>query len=130
MDKVVHFEIPADDKERAKHFYASIFGWEFADMPMSGGMTYTMARTVAVDEKQMPREAGAINGALMQRTDAVRAPVLAINVSSVDETLAKITAAGGRMVVPKMEIAGMGYYAYAADTEGNVIGLWEEIKKA
>jgi predicted enzyme related to lactoylglutathione lyase len=51
-------------------------------------------------------------------------------VASIDDTLAKITAAGGRMVKPKEEVGGMGYYGYAADSEGNVIGLWEDIEKA
>lgn len=60
MGKVVHFEIPADDVERAKKFYGSIFGWEADDVP---GMDYTMVRTVAVDERQMPKEPGATTGA-------------------------------------------------------------------
>ncbi len=130
MDKVVHFEIPADDMARAKQFYSSIFGWEVTDMPMPSGMIYTIARTVAVDEKQMPKESGAINGAIMQRSDAVQAPVLAINVSSVDDYVKKVEAAGGKVVMPKMEVGGMGYYAYVTDTESNVIGLWQDIKKA
>lgn len=129
MDKVVHFEIPADDLGRAKKFYSSIFGWELEDYPMPGGMKYTGIRTVAVDEKtRMPKEPGAINGGLMERSNAVRSPVLAINVSSVDEYIKKIEGAGGKVVSPKVEIGGMGFYAYVADTEGNIIGLWENKK--
>lgn len=130
MDKVVHFEIPADDMERAKHFYQSIFGWEITEFPMPGGMKYMGITTTPMGEDHMPKEAGAINGGMMQRSGAVRAPVFAINVASVDESIKKIDAAGGKVVTPKMEIAGMGYYAYATDTEGNVIGIWENIKKA
>lgn len=130
MDKVVHFEIPVDDLTRAKKFYGSIFSWQLKDMSMPGGMNYTMVRTVPVDEKQMPKEPGAINGGMMQRSKHVSSPVIAINVSSVDQYVKKVTAAGGKVVMPKMEIGGMGFYAYVADTEGNVIGLWEDLKKA
>jgi predicted enzyme related to lactoylglutathione lyase len=40
MDRVVHFEIPAEDVARAKGFYGSVFGWEMQDHEMGGG-TYT-----------------------------------------------------------------------------------------
>ncbi len=130
MDKVVHFEIPAEDLDRAKKFYSSIFGWELQDMPMPDGSNYIGIWTIPVDEKtRMPKEPGAINGGMMKRTDKVRTPVVAINVNSIDDRVAKITAMGGKIVVPKVEIGGMGYYAYMTDTEGNVIGLWEDIKK-
>ena len=129
MDKVVHFEIPVDDMGRAKKFYKSIFGWKLVDFPMQGGMVYTMATTVEVDKKQMPKEKGAINGGLMRRSAKISAPVLAINVSSVDRSIKKVEAAGGMVVEPKIEIPNMGYYAYVKDCEGNVIGLWENIKK-
>ena len=130
MDKVVHFEIPADDLARAKQFYGTIFGWQLQDMPMPGGRTYTSVRTVPVDDRQLPKEPGAINGGMMQRSKDVRSPVIAINVSSVEAYLKKIVAAGGKIVTPTTTIAGMGYYAYAADTEGNVIGLWQDLKPA
>lgn len=130
MDKVVHFEIPVDNIERAKKFYGPIFGWEMEDYPMPDGSTYTGIRTVAVDETtRQPLEKGAINGGLMLRTTRLAAPVLAVNVSSVDQYVEKIVIAGGSVVKPKVEIGGMGYYAYVADTEGNVIGLWEDLKK-
>ncbi|MBI5272791.1 MAG: VOC family protein [Chlamydiia bacterium] len=121
MDKVVHFEIPVDDMKRAKKFY-EIFNWQMQDIE---GMDYVGVRTVHVDDNRMPKEAGAINGGMMQRTAQVTAPVVAIHVSSVDEYLKKVLKAGGKMVMPKMEIPGMGYYAYISDTEGNVVGLWE-----
>lgn len=130
MDKVVHFEIPADDLNRAKQFYSSIFGWQLEDWPMPDGSVYVGARTVEADEAtKMPREAGAINGGLMQRSADAPAPVLAMDVSSIDEYLKKVEAAGGKVVRPKVQIGDMGYYAYVADTEGNVIGLWETIKR-
>jgi hypothetical protein len=129
MDKVVHFEIPADDVGRAKKFYGTIFGWQIEDMPMAGRVNYTIVRTVDVDNKMMPKEAGAINGGIMERTKHVKSPVVTIDVVSIDDYLAEIEDAGGKIVMPKKEIPDMGYYAYFSDTEGNVMGLWEIIKK-
>lgn len=130
MDKVVHFEIPVDDLERAKKFYSSIFGWGIQDWPMPGGIVYTGIRTVAVDEETyMPKEPGAINGGMTKRSKEVPAPVITINVGSIDEYIKKIEAAGGKAVMPKGEVPDMGYYAYFLDTEGNVVGLWESIQK-
>ena len=124
MGKVVHFEIPADDVGRAKGFYGSIFGWELDDVP---GMDYTMVRTVAVDERQMPTEPGAINGGMMQRTAETPNPVITIDVDSIDDALKRIEAAGGSTVRPRTEIPGMGAFAYFRDPEGNTLGLWESL---
>ena len=124
MDKVVHFEIPADDVTRAKEFYGSIFGWQLDDME---GMDYTIVRTVDVDEQQMPTESGAINGGMMQRSPDTPSPVLTINVTAVDDALKRIEAAGGSTIRPRQEIPGMGAFAYFRDTEGNVLGLWENL---
>ena len=74
MDKVVHFEIPYDDRERASDFYASVFGWEVNHMPE---MQYTIAMTTPVDEQQQqPTEPGAINGGLMERSERTPNPVI------------------------------------------------------
>ncbi|MGH9242964.1 MAG: VOC family protein [Acidimicrobiales bacterium] len=122
MGKVVHFEIPADDVARAKGFYGSIFEWELQDMEE---MDYTVVQTVAVDDQQMPAEPGAINGGLVQRSADVPAPIITIDVDSIDDAIKKIEAGGGSAVRPRTEIPGMGAYAYFKDTEGNVVGLWE-----
>jgi uncharacterized protein len=126
MDKVVHFEIPADDTARAKEFYASIFDWQLTDMDMGGGNMYTTLMTVPVDEQsRIPTEPGAINGGLMKRTNDTPAPVVTIDVDAIDDTLKKIEAGGGSTVQPRTEIPGMGAFAYFKDSEGNVVGLWE-----
>lgn len=122
MDKIVHFEIPADDIARAKKFYGSAFGWQLDDMQ---GMDYTSVRTVDVDEQQMPKEPGAINGGMMKRSSDIPSPVITINVDSVEDALKKVEAGGGSTVRPKQEIPDMGAFAYFKDTEGNVLGLWE-----
>jgi uncharacterized protein len=125
MDKVVHFEIPVDDLARAKAFYGPIFGWGLDDTDMGGGMNYTIVRTVAVDDQQMPTERGAINGGMMQRSADTPTPVITIGVESITDALKQIDAAGGSVVQPETEIPNMGSFAYFKDTEGNVVGLWQ-----
>jgi uncharacterized protein len=125
MGKVVHFEIPADDIDRAKMFYGSIFGWDLQTTPMGEG-EYTSITATPVDEQtRMPTEPGAINGGMMQRTEATPAPVVTIEVESIEHVLTQIVASGGTTVTPRTPIPGMGAFAYFKDTEGNVTGLWE-----
>jgi uncharacterized protein len=125
MEKVVHFEIPVDDQTRAKEFYASVFDWEMNDADMGGGVVYTTAMTVATDESMQPKEPGAINGGIMRRSPDTPAPVITIQVDSIDESLRKIEAGGGRTVQPRTEIPNMGAFGYFKDSEGNTMGLWE-----
>lgn len=126
MPKVVHFEIPAEDLDRAKGFYSSVFGWRLDTMPMPNGGEYTSVVTTPVDQQtQMPTEPGAINGGMMQRTDNTPAPVITIDVDAIDQALAEIEAHGGSTVQSRTAIPGMGAFAYFKDCEGNVIGLWE-----
>ncbi|HEX6330627.1 MAG TPA: VOC family protein [Actinomycetota bacterium] len=126
MGKVTHFEIPADDVARAKQFYGSIFDWELQDYEMEGG-TYTIVQTVPVDENQIPKESGAINGGMMRRTDQAPHPIITITVDGIDDALKKIEAAGGGTVTPRTEIPNMGAFAYFKDPEGNTLGLWETV---
>jgi uncharacterized protein len=122
MDKIVHFEIPFDDKKRAMAFYSEVFGWKLTDM---AEMSYVMAETVAIDDKQTPKEPGAINGGLFQRPKEAPHPVIYAGVASVDQALKKVQAAGGKVVTPRTPIPGMGAFARVSDPEGNVIGLFE-----
>jgi hypothetical protein len=122
MDSVVHFEIPFEDKQRAMKFYTESFGWQLTDMPQ---MSYVVASTTEVDDKQMPKKPGAINGGLFQRPKDAPHPAIYIGVSSVDQTIKKVQAAGGKVVTAKTPISGMGAYARVADTEGNIVGLFQ-----
>jgi predicted enzyme related to lactoylglutathione lyase len=122
MAKVVHFEIPFENKERATKFYANAFGWQLTDMPE---MKYVVAQTVDVDEHQTPTEAGAINGGLFQRPKEAPNPTIYLGVDSVDDAIKKVKSEGGKVVTPNTPIPGMGAYARVTDTEGNVIGLFE-----
>ena len=126
MSKVVHFEVPADDVERAKSFYGSVFGWQLQTVPMPEG-EYTTVITTPVDEQtQMPLEPGAINGGLYQRSEqAPSTPVITIGVDGIDDALKQIEDQGGSTITPRTPIPGMGAFAYFKDPEGNVLGLWE-----
>jgi uncharacterized protein len=128
MDKVVHFEIPVDDRERAKEFYASVFDWDVEDQDMGGGTVYTTVGTVEVDDKMTPKEPGAINGGLMDRTKDTPAPVVTIGVDAIDDSLKKVEASGGSTITPRTPIPNMGAFAYFKDSEGNVVGLWETMR--
>jgi len=120
--KVVHFEIPVDDRERASSFYASVFDWEMQHMPE---MRYTIAGTVPVGDDQLPTERGAINGGLMERSTETPTPVITIGVDDIDISLKAVEANGGSVITPKTPIPGMGAFAYFTDSEGNVMGLFE-----
>ena len=123
MNKVVHFEIPFENEERAK-FYQSAFGWQIFKSP---DMDYNMVTTVETDQQTMvPKTPGAINGGLMKRDAATGShPVVVIDVPNVDAHLKQIEAAGGKVVMPKMDVGEVGLYARVTDTEGNVIGIWQ-----
>jgi predicted enzyme related to lactoylglutathione lyase len=120
--RVVHFEIPADDVPRAQAFYREAFGWTMNSMPDMG---YTMVSTVPTDERGMPAEPGAINGGMLARQDPVTSPVVTIDVDDIDRALGRVEELGGKTVRPKLAVGDMGFAAYFTDSEGNVMGLWE-----
>jgi len=127
MNKVVHFEIPYDDQGRAQKFYQDVFGWQISKFPE---MDYHMVTTTDSDPKTMrPKEPGAINGGLLPKDPTGNSPVIVIDVPSVDDHIKKIESAGGKTVMPKMQVGDFGLYARIADTEGNVIGIWQTLKQ-
>lgn len=121
MDSVVHFEVPADDLGRAKTFYGEVFGWKTMDIPH---MDYVMVETTETENRR-PTQPGAINGGMMRRDEIATSPVIVVGVQSIEATLKKVERAGGKVVMPKVQVGDMGHYARVADSEGNVIGLWE-----
>ena len=121
MPRVIHFEIHAQEPERARKFYSGTFGWEITKW--NGPQDYWLVKTG-------PDGQPGINGGLLRRMgpgpvdgQAVTSYVCTIDVPSVDEYVKKITAAGGTPAVPKMAIPGVGYLAYMKDTEGNIFGI-------
>jgi uncharacterized protein len=120
--RVVHFEIPYDDGERARRFYGETFGWQLQEMP---GMEYTLVMSGPSGDRG-PSEPGFINGGMLAREEAAASgPVVVIDVDSIDEALATVERAGGAIVVAQQPVGAMGFTAYVKDSEGNVIGLWE-----
>ncbi|HEV3163138.1 MAG TPA: VOC family protein [Isosphaeraceae bacterium] len=116
--RVVHFEIPADNPERAAKFYRELFGWKI--QKWEGPMDYWMVETGPRDQ------AGGINGGLVKKMGpGPGGYVNSVDVPSVDEYLAKATALGAEVAMPKMPIPGVGYIAYCKDTEGSVFGLFQ-----
>ncbi len=113
MPRVSHFEINADEPVRAARFYRDLFGWEITKW--EGPVEYWLIVTG-------PETEPGINGGLMKRMPGT-STVNTIVVDSVDNYLKKVKSAGGKIVVPKQTIPGIGYQAYVTDTEGNVFGL-------
>lgn len=122
MDKIVHFEIPFDDAERATAFYAETFGWQINSVP---GMGYHMVTTTEIGDDYRPKEPGAINGGMLERCDPVRAPVVTINVDDINAAVKRVEASGGEIVRDPQKVGDMGIAAYFKDPEGNVLGLWQ-----
>ena len=116
MSRVVHFEIPADDPERATKFYTKVFGWKINKW--EGGMDYWL---VSTGDKSAP----GIDGAIMQRSEMASTVVNSVDVPSVDDFIKKVTKNGGKVVTPKTPIPGIGYFAYCKDTEGNMFGIMQ-----
>lgn len=123
-NRIVHFEIHADDCARAIKFYTDVFGWEF--IKWEGTPTeYYMLMTAPKDSK----EAG-INGGLLKRPQPLPANACGSNayvatavVKNFDETAEKIMKAGGKVAMEKFDIAGMAWQGYYIDTEGNTFGI-------
>ncbi len=126
MDKVVHFEIPTEDMARAKGFYEKTFGWKVDKVP---NMDYTMAITGKVDENGRGAEMNSINGGMVDKGKTAPYPILTMLVDSVDESVKKAVANGGSVVIPVTPMGDFGRFARVKDTEGNIVGMWQEMKK-
>jgi predicted enzyme related to lactoylglutathione lyase len=119
MPRPIHFEIPADDPDRASKFYEAVFGWEISKW--DGPMEYWITKTGT---------GPGIDGGLMRRQHPGQGTVNTMDVASVDDAVKTIEANGGKLVVPKMPIPAMGWLAYCTDTEGNTFGLMQMDKNA
>lgn len=122
MGRPLHFEIHVDDMERARSFYEKVFGWSFQSW---GDVNYYV---IATGEEGTP----GINGGMMPRQggsgDKVTGWVNTVGVDDLDAVLATVGANGGTIALPKEKMEGVGWVAYAKDTEGNLFGMIEDIK--
>lgn len=130
MGRPVHFEIQVDDVERAKNFYAEVFGWAYEDYTQFTGSPYW---GVVTGEEGTP----GINGGLLPRTapqpgkfESANAFVVTMVVEDYDATEEVILRLGGEQVQAKSAMPGMAWQGYYTDTEGNIIGLHQPDENA
>lgn len=118
MPRPVHFEMSFEDAERIKGFYSKVFGWTFQQYG-DDSMPYWLTTTGPDGEP-------GINGGLMLRQGGMPAGTTnTMGVESVDKAVDTIKSAGGKIILEKMAVPGMGWVAYATDTEGNQFGVFE-----
>lgn len=134
MNPVVHFEMGANDKERMKKFYSTVFGWEMQQMGPEMG-NYTVVNTTPTDEKGMTKAPGAINGGFYQKTEnpLSHAPSIVIAVDDIHKSMKEIEEAGGKILgamgndgkqsMEPQDIPGVGLWISAQDTEENRISI-------
>lgn len=117
MATIVHFDVPAEDIERAKKFYASLFDFKYQMVPE---FQYNLITTTNLDG--IP----GVGGGLGKRMAAEQRMMNYFGVKSIDASIQQVTKLGGKLTGPKMPVPGMGWLANCVDTEGNAFGLWEE----
>ena len=127
MNPVVHFEMPAEDKNRMADFYAKAFGWKAQMLGPEMG-EYVVVQTTETSENGMIKEPGRINGGFFKKTKPDQYPSVVIAVENIEEAMKKVQEAGGTVLggqtpgVPD-NIPGVGLYASIIDTEGNRVGM-------
>jgi predicted enzyme related to lactoylglutathione lyase len=114
MSTIVHFDVPAENIDRAKKFYSALLGWKFEPYP---GMEYNLITTTNLE---------GVPGGMGKRMDPSQRMVNYFGVKSIDAAIQQVKSLGGKMLTDKMAVPTMGYLANCVDTEGNTFGLWEE----
>lgn len=114
--RVVHFEIPIDDPDRAGGFYGKVFGWNVAKWGPADYWTMTTGEEPGIGAE----------GALIPRAEASDGVLVYVGVDDIDRALAGVRDSGGSVVTDKTPIPAMGWSARFRDTEGNVVGLFQE----
>lgn len=122
--EVGHFEIPADNPERARKFYEAVFSWNLTHDPKAD---YTMVRTGPTDPQGRPKEPGYIGGGIAKRGGSLMHPTVTVVVTEILDAEKSIEKHGGKVIQRKQPIGdgSMGFMAYFKDPEGNVIGLYQ-----
>ena len=123
MPTVVHFEIPADDLERAKRFYQDVFGWKITRWEgLKSENEYWLI------DSSTEKEKASISGGIIKRQAPSHMFMNYIGVDSIDGYIEKVKKAGGRVVLPKQVVGGVGAFAAFMDSEGNLVGLHQREK--
>ena len=126
MNPVVHFEFPADDKNRMAGFYTKAFGWK-TQMLGPDMNDYVLVTTTEADASGHPKNPGAINGGFYKKSADMPAqyPSVVIAVDDINGAMKKVTQAGGKVLGEPMEIPGYGRYVSFFDTEGNRVAMMQ-----
>lgn len=131
MDPVVHFEMPAKDRARAKKFYESVFGWTMTQLGEDMG-NYLLAQTTPTDQKTTrPIEPGAINGGFFdynEKDPGFQYPSVTIAVQDLQKAMKEVEKAGGKVIGGRNpgepdDIPGVGLFIAIVDSEGNRVSL-------
>jgi uncharacterized protein len=121
--RVVHFEVPYDDADRARAFYSDVFGWAIQPVPE---FEYNFVQTGPTDDDSgVALEVGYIGGGMFQRQADISRPIVTIEVDDMTAAVAAIAEHGGAAVGEPQEVGDMGIAAYFTDSEGNLMGLWQ-----
>lgn len=129
MNPVVHFEMPAEDRNRMAGFYTKVFGWQTQMLGPEMG-EYVLVTTTESDENG-PKNPGAINGGFFPKGPDTPAqhPSVVIAVDDIEASIKKVTNAGGKIISGPHDIPGVGQHAYFQDTEGNVVSMLQPIPR-
>lgn len=124
MNPVVHFEMPAKDRNRVAKFYSEAFGWEMKIMGPEMG-NYVLADTAETDENRMIKTKGAINGGFFEykKEEGFEYPHVVISVDNIEQSMKMVEKAGGKIMGKPMDIPTVGKYAAIIDSEGNHVGM-------
>ena len=127
MNPVVHFEMPAEDRQRMADFYSNVFGWETKMLGEDMG-NYVTVSTSETDENGRPKMPGSINGGFYLRSENMsNHPSVVISVDDIRESIKKIKAGKGKVLGEPAEIPGIGLYVSFIDTEGNTASLLQPV---
>jgi uncharacterized protein len=127
MNPVVHFEMPAEDRKRVSNFYSNVFGWQMTQLGSDMG-DYLLATTSPVDENNMHKNKGAINGGFYQKGKDGTVPHFVISVGNLEESMEMVKKEGGKVLGEPMEIPGIGTFVMFLDTEGNRVGMLQPVE--
>jgi predicted enzyme related to lactoylglutathione lyase len=128
MNPVVHFEMPAEDRNRMVKFYSTVFGWQAQQLGPEMG-EYVVVSTTESGDDGRPKMTGAINGGFYQKTeDSIsNHPSVVIAVDDINDAVKKIKNAGGKVLNEPMDIPGIGAYSSFIDTEGNRVSILQPL---
>ena len=128
MANIGHFMIPADNVDRARKFYHALLGWIIEPVGTTGDMA-GMAEMQYHDISTGAAKNGTLNTGGLYKRHMTESIINFVEIEDIDNVLANVENLGGRIMMPKEEIKGVGLTAVIQDSEGNVIGLWTSAMK-